>query len=226
MRAIAWQAGLWIVISAEMAVGQVIQLPSFHSFSVDTTVVVPDAGRAAAAGSKQGRSRASRSGLLPANRAVAVDRQASGASVLATIHDPVQADAALRRRAQAQSRAPDENSTIAAAPRSARAAARDPAVRSVAAIERERTLNAATTERETLALLRKARAAAAGGKPGVATIYYQRAAAQVSDRKRQAIAAELGRMKLVKPDRQPAAARPSSGDGNAAEKNSVAGVRR
>jgi hypothetical protein len=226
MRGIVWQAGLWIAVSAQMALGQVIQLPSFHSFSVDTTVVVPDSGRAAVADNKQGRTSAGRSGVLPANRALAVDRRSNGASALAAIHDPAQADAALRRRAQAQSRVRPENSAAAAAPWSARAAAQDRAVGSVTAIENQRALRAATVERETLALLDKARAAAAGGKPGVATIYYQRAAAQATGRLRHTIAAELGRMKLENPDRRPEVSRSSTADGSAGEKNSVARARR
>jgi hypothetical protein len=200
MRGIVWQAGLWIAVASEIALGQVVQLPSFHSFSVDTTVVVPDAGRAAVAGNKQGRTSAARSGVLPANRALAVDRQANGASALAAIHDPAQADAALRRRGQAQPRVLPESSAVTAAPWSARAAAQDRAVGSVTAIESQRAVRAANVERETLALLGKARAAATGGKPGVATIYYHRAAAQATGRLRHTIAAELGRMKLGKPD--------------------------
>ena len=55
MRPMVWLAGLAAIAWSQIATGQVIQLPSFHSFSVDTTVVVPDAGRAAIAGNKQGR---------------------------------------------------------------------------------------------------------------------------------------------------------------------------
>ena len=100
MRLTPWLAGLAACAMPEIVAGQVIQLPSFHSFSVDTTVVVPDAGRATIAGNRQGRTGVSRVGPHSANRSVGVDRQATGASALAAIHDPRQADAALRRRAK------------------------------------------------------------------------------------------------------------------------------
>ncbi len=221
MRPVVWLIGLGVIASPQIVAGQVIQLPSFHSFSVDTTVVVPDAGRAAIAGNKQRRASASRLGPLPANRSVGVDRQATGASALAAIHDPLQADAALLRRAQAQSRAPVANSAPTLAPWPGRTAATDPAVQSVAAIERQRASRAAAVERETLALVQKARTAAVGGKLGVATIYYQRAAAQATGRLQHTIVAELEQL-----NRRPAVSRAATVDGSAAERRTVAGARR
>ena len=220
MRRMVWLLGLGAMASPQIVVGQVIQLPSFHSFSVDTTVVVPDAGRAATAGNRQRRASASRLGPLPANRSVGVDRQATGASALAAIHDPLQADAALRRRAQTQSRAPVENSPPTLAPWAGRTAATDPPLRSMAAIEGQRASRAAAVERETLALVQKARTAAAGGKPGVAKIYYQRAAAQASGRLRHTITAELEKL-----NRQPAVSRAVTVEGSAVQ-GRVAGARR
>lgn len=218
MRPVVWLIGLAAIASSQTVAGQVIQLPSFHSFSVDTTVVVPDAGRAKIAGSKKGRTTANR---LPANRADGVDRQASGAAALATIHDPQQADAALQRQAQAQSRAAAKGSAPTSAPWSGRTAATDRAMPSVTAIEVQSASRAAAVERETLALVQKARAAAAGGKASVATIYYRRAAAQATGRLQRTIAAELGKL-----NRQPAASRAASVDGSVAKRSSVAGAQR
>lgn len=220
MRATVCVAGFAAIVWAQAVAGQVIQLPSFHSFSVDTTVVVPDAGRAAIAGNRQGRTSASRVGPRSANRSVGVHRQAAGARALATIHDPLEADAALRRQAQAPSRVPVEASSRSTAPWAGRAAATDRAVQSVTSIERERASRAAAVERETLALVEKARAAAAGGKPGVATIYYQRATAQATGRLEQTISAELGKL-----NRKPAASRAPAVGGNAIEGRTVAGAR-
>jgi hypothetical protein len=220
MRPVVWLIGLGAIASPQLVAGQVIQLPSFHSFSVDTTVVVPDSGRATIAGDKKGRTGASRLGPLSGNRALAVDRQSTGVSALATIHDPRQADAALRR-AQTQSRVPAEGSIPMQAPWSGRTAATDRAVQSVAAIEGQRASRAAAVERETLALVQKARTAAAGGKPGVATAYYQRAASQATGRLQHTIAAELGQM-----NRRPTVSRATTVDGSAAKRNSAAGAQR
>jgi len=219
MRATVCLTGLAAIIWHQTAAGQVIQLPSFHSFSVDTTVVVPDAGRATIAGNKQGRTSASRVGSRSANRSIGVDRQAAGARALATIHDPHEADAALGRRAQAPLQAPIENSARTTAPWAGRTPATDRAVQSVTSIERERASRRAAIERETLALVGKARAAAAGGKPGVATIYYQRAAAQATGGLEQTIAAERAKL-----NRKSAASR--AGAGNTIDGRSVAGARR
>lgn len=221
MRPVVWLIGLAAMASSQIVAGQVIQLPSFHSFSVDTTVVVPDAGRAAIAGNKQRRASAKGLGRPLANRSVGVDRQATSASALATIHDPQQADAALRRRAQTLSRAPAENSAPTLAPWVGRTAATDPPLQSVATIDRQRASRAATVERETLALVQKARTAAAGGKPGVAAIYYQRAAAQATGRLQHTIAAELGKL-----NQRPAISRAATVDGRAVERRTVAEARR
>jgi hypothetical protein len=220
MRMTPWLAGLAACALPQTVAGQVIQLPSFHSFSVDTTVVVPDAGRAPIAGNRQGRTGVSRVGPLSANRTVGVDRQATGASALAAIHDPRQADAALRRRAQEQHRAALDDSARSAAPWAGRTAASDRPLQSARTIEGERTSRTAAIERETLALIARARAAAAKGQPGVAKIYYQRAAAQATGQLPHTIAAELATL-----NRAPAVSRKAV-DRSALEGRTVAGARR
>src|SRR3954467_9110034 len=88
---------LWCVGTAR---AQVIQLPSFHQFSVDTTVVVPDSGGASIAGNRAGRAGRSNFNGLPPNRAAGIDRGAAGAAVHAQIHDPAARERELALRAK------------------------------------------------------------------------------------------------------------------------------
>jgi hypothetical protein len=137
-------AFLLLAISAP-ASAQVIQLPSFHSFSVDTTVVVPDSGPAPLADQRTARTGRSQAGGLPGARAIGRDRQRAGANVQAQIHDPLTAEGDLAEQARAsraiaQRLGTSRSETIA--PRqggaSSRIAAVDPAVPSVAEIKRAR----------------------------------------------------------------------------------------
>ena len=71
---------------------------------------------------------------------------------------------------------------------------RIPSVKVSAASRRQRAARSAAVERETLALIEKARAAVASGKPGVAAIYYRRVAGQATDQQKSEIASELKRL--------------------------------
>jgi hypothetical protein len=173
------------------AAAQVIQLPSFHSFSVDTTVVVPDSGPRPLAGQKRARASSSRFAPAAPHRASGIDRQAAGAAALATIHDPRQADAALLQRAQALRAKQQATPSAAARPP---AAASDPLPKSLAEIERQRAEQSVTSGREARSLIEKARAALAAGKPAVANIYYGRARNQAAGPLRQQIDAEVRRL--------------------------------
>ena len=190
MRRIVWLCGSLTVALPTGAAAQVIQLPSFHSFSVDTTVVVPDSGPRPLAGQKRARAGSSRFGPAAAQHAGGIDRQATGAAALATIHDPRQADAAILQRAQAL-RTKRPPTPVAAEPTTA--AASDPLPKSLAEIERQRAERSGTAGREALALVAKARAALAAGKPAVANIYYARARKQASGSLGQQIDAEVRR---------------------------------
>jgi hypothetical protein len=144
MRAIT-SALLMLAASAAAASAQVVQLPSFHSFSVDTTVVVPDSGPSAVASQRAARSSQSQLRGLPGSRAIGRDRQAAGAAVRAQIHDPEAAEGELTRRALA-TRGSDERTPLSGRPPasalradpSRSAAALDPALPSVAEIKRAR----------------------------------------------------------------------------------------
>src|SRR4029079_8550178 len=66
---------------------QTLQLPSFHTFSADTTMLVPDRG-AMILGGMGGRSAGeARFGECHGNRAIGSNTYASRSSVTAVIHD-------------------------------------------------------------------------------------------------------------------------------------------
>jgi type II secretory pathway component GspD/PulD (secretin) len=94
--------------------GQVVQLPTFQSFSVGTTVVVPDRGAAYLGGVNRAYYQSNRYGVpglsgLPGvgrlfgNRSAASGVSSSGAYVTATIIDHREWDAAVLAAAQARS---------------------------------------------------------------------------------------------------------------------------
>ena len=83
------------------AAAQTIQLPTLSTFSVDTTVVVPDSGGAVVGGMRRASSGINRFNGLPRQQAIGVERQAAGMSVTAKIHDPAEADEALLKEARA-----------------------------------------------------------------------------------------------------------------------------
>jgi hypothetical protein len=123
-----------ILLSVGTARAQVIQLPSFHQFSVDTTVVVPDSGRASIAGNRSGRAGRSNFNGLPPNRAAGVDRGAGGASVHAQIHDPAARERELALRAKQGGTTAGKQAAVSAKQRKmastggSRAGSRTPAV--------------------------------------------------------------------------------------------------
>ncbi len=178
---------------------QTIQLPSFTSFSVDTTVLVPDSGRAPTAGSKRASSGRSTFGGFPRQRAAGSNRQAAGMHVLAKIHDPSEADKALLQQAKARGATALDN-TAASAAGLARAAVNpgltgDPGLRSVAEIERQRATQSADQQREAFALYEKGREAQAAGKAGVAAVYFRSASSRATGTLKQEIDADLKALK-------------------------------
>jgi hypothetical protein len=180
------------VAAAAPAQAQTIQLPSFHSFSVDTTVVVPDSGSAHLGGTKRARAARDRFGPGVPQRTVGVERQASGAAALAKIHDPREREAALRREAQARG----VKKEAVAPPVDRRTAALDPPVSSIAEIKARREEEAAQRQREARTLVAKGRVAESGGKPTVARIYYRQAARLARGALKRQISADLERLPL------------------------------
>src|SRR6478752_3902779 len=106
-----------VFASVSTARSQVIQLPSFHQFSVDTTVVVPDSGAASIAGNRTGRAARSNFNGLPPARAAGIDRGASSTSVHAQIHDPVARERELTARAKQNGAIGQHKSSLQPGPR-------------------------------------------------------------------------------------------------------------
>lgn len=114
-----------IVLCVETARAQVIQLPSFHQFSVDTTVVVPDSGAASVAGNRTGRAARSNFNGLPPARGAGIEVGPSGASVHAQIHDPAAREQELSLRAKQNGAVGQQKSSLQPG---ARVSGRTPAV--------------------------------------------------------------------------------------------------
>lgn len=157
---------------AAEAGAQVIQLPSFSSFGVDTTVIVPDSGRARAGGAQRGSSASNSTRGIPGNRAAGVNRQAAGTHVTVQIHDPQAADA------RALQHAPTPRAAI------------DPPAVSMLEMAHRRVEKASAQQREAEAVFAKGRRAQATGKPSVASIYYRMAARQANGELRTRIETE------------------------------------
>ncbi len=190
------------------AAGQTIQLPTFNSFSVDTTVVVPDSGGAVIGGTRRASSGASRFNGIPRQQAIGLQRQASTLSVTAKVHDPQAADKALLAEARA-----GHANQAAPAGNEARAAeltltSGDAGLKSVAQLRREHAAALAATDRETLELVAKARQAIADGKDSLARVYYRTAAREASGRLKQQIDRELARLAAQEAPRRAANERP------------------
>ena len=80
----------------QSAHAQAVQLPSFHSFSVQTSVLVPDRGSAMLGGVDYARSGSTTRGIGPfRNRAFGQEIGTSRASVHATIIDHAEMDRAV-----------------------------------------------------------------------------------------------------------------------------------
>jgi hypothetical protein len=183
---LAW----WIAVTA---LAQTIQLPSIHTFSVDTTVVVPDSGTGFIAGGKQARTSSSQFGGLPAGRAIGVDRQGAGMAVTAKIHDPEAADAALLNEAQAR-RARTDAAPARKTGAGLALAPDDPGLHSVAELRRRQGAAAPGNQRETLEFIERARRASTAGKSAIADSYYRSASRQATGPLKQQIDAEWRRL--------------------------------
>ena len=197
----------WFI--AAPALAQTIQLPSIHTFSVDTTVVVPDSGTGFIAGGKQARTSSNQFGGLPPGRAIGVDRQAAGMAVTARIHDPEAADVALLKEAQAR-RARTGAAPTRTTGRGLALAPDDPGLHSVAELRRGHSAAApGGNERATLEFIERARRASSAGKTAIAASYYRSASRQATGPLKQQIDAEWRR--LDAPGKDHAKAAPDSG---------------
>jgi hypothetical protein len=181
---------------------QAVQLPSFHYFTVSTTVSVPDRGAAylggvrRAASGRAGRGvpllgRAPGLGRLGRSDAIGSSIGASDVSVSATIIDhreldeAVLAEAGKRRGGDAIASAPEAEREAGALDHAG--VLRAAPVASVADLRRQNAEQDEAQRQEALALVAKARQAEAAGKPGVAQVYYAMAARRGDDELRRRI---------------------------------------
>jgi hypothetical protein len=189
-------AGLTAVcLWTSAAAAQVVQLPSFHSFSTQTTVEVPDGGDAFLGGFNSAASGNSQRGIpgLPSrpftNAASGSSRGASSVSVSAQIHDFDTMENALIGP-------PAPQTTGFGIP----LAVRQAPVTSVAALRAQQATEAAAGDQEAAAALERGRQLLAQHRLGVAKIYFQTAArgsTATSDVHRQAMA-ELAALEMSK----------------------------
>lgn len=210
---LALSAGVCGAGGAGEAFAQAVQLPTFHSFSVGTTVSVPDRGgaylggvrRAASGRTSHGAPLVGKTpglGRLGRNEAIGSTVGAAGVGVTATIIDQRALDAAVLAEARA-GRAADDSRAAAAlgamsppvvaspATRRFHAPAESPPLMSVAELRRQHEAQDQTLHQEALALMEKGRQAEAARKFGSARIYYQMAARRGDDALRRQIEARL-----------------------------------
>jgi hypothetical protein len=177
----------------------VVQLPTFHFFTVDTTVLVPDGGDAFLGGVNSGSAASQQSGIPGlggrpfTNSAMASSAAASGVSVSAQIHDFDAMDKALLG-GEAQGFAFHPPLTLppqlsAALAPSATDSSR---LQSVAAIRSQQAAQDAASDHLAATDLARGQELLSVGKTGVAIIYFQTAARESSPTNkvhRQALAA-------------------------------------
>ena len=149
-----------------------VQLPTFHFFTVQTTVSVPDSGGTYLGGINRAVDSSRTRGL--GSRGSASGRSVGGMSVHATIHDLASMDEALLASAAAKRVTPLD--TPADAPVNRAPGLVGPAsapVQSVAAIRQQQAGAADAQAAEIAGLYAKAVQADAEKKPVVAKLYYQ-----------------------------------------------------
>lgn len=164
------------LLAAATASGQeptTVQLPTFHFFSVQTTVSVPDSGGASLGGISRAYDSSRMRGLGPlaGSRGTATGRSTSGMTVHATIHDLAAMDEALLAEAAARRGAPLDLAAAKAADVTTAPLAAGPL--SVAAIRAQNEQAAQAEQGELAAKFAKAEQAEREQKPVVARIYYE-----------------------------------------------------
>jgi hypothetical protein len=186
-------AFLAVLAVARGAAGQAVQLPTFHFFSLSTTVSVPDGGDAMLGGiGRSSSGRAERGVLgLPSrpfdNVATAGTSAASNVSASATIHDFEATDKALLGQGQKKAATARRPSPLLATRQDSAAP-----LQSITAIRAQQAAEDAARQQEAGATLARARQLLAEGKTNVARIYFQSAikkSADKSDVHEQALAA-------------------------------------
>lgn len=193
--------GVW----AQSGPNVTLQLPSFKSTGVNTTVIVPDRGASPLAAERQAFYGRSMYGPRR-QRVMGGSQAASGMQVSAQVHDPRAAEAELLRSVR-ERRATWQRGSLAGRNAPAESTADAPLL-SIAEIRRRQASTKTAQQDESARLLAEARRARAQGQSGAAAVYYQMAARRASAAERASIATEAAR-----PDERPSA-RPAGDRGN------------
>lgn len=166
------------LLFVSVADAQVVQLPSLNTFSVQTSVLVPDSGNAYLGGTNRSShwmaSRGPGWGPLGRNRGRAGGANSSGMSVTATIIDNAELDTLVLEEARAI-RA-EKGIVLADETRSRIAVPRDSLATSIASIKRELAVADAAQEAEAEVDFRRASAYERAGEGALARNYYRVAA--------------------------------------------------
>jgi len=187
----------------------VVQLPSFSSFGVNTSVSVPDRGSASLGGI--GRSSTGSTAFGPGNRGIGSNLSANNTSVGAAVHDFEALDRDTVAKAGRKSAAETNvaKRRLAAARQSS---AGQVPTGSVADARRQQAADAAAEQAEAAQNVKRARDSAAAGKANVAAMFYKQAAKQALgdlksqiDKEAAALAKQSTASRLAKS--RPAAAR-------------------
>lgn len=207
-------AGVGLILSFGLASNSLaqspttVQLPTFSFFTVNTTVSVPDSGGTYLGGLLRGRDSSSMRGLAPfpglASRGIASERSAGGMSIRAWIHDFRKLDDAILAEAAATRKETDPVAikgkalaeSLDKSPTGNPAA--DAPLLSVAEIRRQNEEQDQVRREEALAYFTKGEEYRAAGKPGLAKMNYQRAAARDTGKVKEAALARIRRLEQEK----------------------------
>jgi hypothetical protein len=183
-----------LLLLTTSALGQVVQLPSMHTFSISTSVLVPDSGRAYLGGINRSShwmsSRGPGWGPLGRNAGRAGGMVASGGTITATVIDHAELDALVLEEARAI-RA-EKGIELRREPAARIKTPRDSAPLSVSAIKRELAAKDAETEEEAERDFEKAVAYDRAGEGALARSYYR-----VAARKSQGEVKEMSLQRLA-----------------------------
>src|SRR5262245_38850748 len=175
-------ASLMVLAFARSAAAQAVQLPTFHFFTLSTTVSVPDGGDTMLCGVSRSSSGRIQRGIpgLPSqpfdNVATGRATGTSNVSASATIHDLDAMDKALLGQDQKVATARRPSPLIATRQDSAAP------LQSIAAIRAQQAAEDAARQQEAAAALARGRQLLAEGKTNVAKIYFQTAVKKSTDK--------------------------------------------
>lgn len=183
--------------------GQVVQLPTFNYFTIQTSVLAPDRGRGYLGGVRRGSyGRISRGvpgfskipGVSPlfGGRAIGGGGSTSVTSVRATVIDHDALDKAVLAAARSGGERRGTSSTGKTSPSGASG------LESLAEIRQQNAAKMDARAKEAERLFAQGAAAEAGGKYGVARIFYQRAAKLAKGDLSQQVAARLAAINVLR----------------------------